>query len=133
MPHSPRYQIGGGAKPILIRADGAGYSPPLISALSAQGLEFSVGYSVDQAVRDAIRAVPAWTWKVGLRDDHGPNDQVGKRSSARHFCLEDIDAGCGCQAASVRSSDARWPVYGAAVQPLLGPVLPVAGSRSRSG
>jgi len=47
------------SKPILIRADGVGYSHPLISVLSAQGLDFSVGYPVNQAVRDAIRAVPA--------------------------------------------------------------------------
>ena len=48
--------------PILIRADGAGYSHALISALSAQGLEFSVGYPVTDAVRDAIRLVPKWAW-----------------------------------------------------------------------
>ena len=45
-------------KPTLIRADGAGYSHALISALSPQGLEFSVGYPVTEAVRDAIRFVP---------------------------------------------------------------------------
>lgn len=50
------------SKPILIRADGAGYSHALISALSAQGLEFSVGYPVTDAVRDAIRLVPRWAW-----------------------------------------------------------------------
>jgi len=48
--------------PILIRADGAGYSHALISALSAQGLEFSVGYPVTDTVREAIRLVPKWAW-----------------------------------------------------------------------
>jgi hypothetical protein len=48
------------SKPILIRADGAGYSHALISALSAQGLEFSIGYPVTDAVRAAIRLVPKW-------------------------------------------------------------------------
>jgi len=42
----------------LIRADGAGYSHALITALSTQGLEFSVGYPVTEAVRDAIKLVP---------------------------------------------------------------------------
>ncbi len=52
------------SKPILIRADGAGYSHALISALSAQGLEFSVGYPVTDGVREAIKAMPAWAWQV---------------------------------------------------------------------
>jgi len=43
------------SKPILIRADGAGYFYALIIALSQQGLEFSVGYPVTDAIRDAIR------------------------------------------------------------------------------
>jgi hypothetical protein len=51
-------------KPILIRADGAGYSHALISALSAQGLEFSVGYPVTDAVRQAISIVPKGAWQV---------------------------------------------------------------------
>ena len=51
-------------KPILIRADGAGYSHALIAALSAQGLEFSVGYPVTDAVRAAITAMPDWAWQV---------------------------------------------------------------------
>jgi len=50
------------SKPILIRADGAGYSHALISALSQQGLEFSVGYPVTEAVREAIAVVPKWAW-----------------------------------------------------------------------
>jgi len=46
------------SKPILIRADGAGYFYALIIALSQQGLEFSVGYPVTDAIRDAIRLLP---------------------------------------------------------------------------
>jgi len=56
-------------KPILIRADGAGYSHPLITELSRQGLEFSVGYPVTDAVRTAIAAVPAWAWQVACNAD----------------------------------------------------------------
>jgi len=57
------------SKPILIRADGAGYSHALISALSAQGLEFSVGYPVTQAIRAAITQVPKWAWQVASNAD----------------------------------------------------------------
>jgi len=57
------------SKPILIRADGAGYSHALISALSAQGLEFSVGYPVTDAVRDVISKMPAWAWQVACNAD----------------------------------------------------------------
>jgi hypothetical protein len=57
------------SKPILVRADGAGYSHALIRALSAQGLEFSIGYPVTDAVRDAIRLVPKWVWEVASDAD----------------------------------------------------------------
>ena len=56
-------------KKILIRADGAGYSHALINAISAQGLEFSVGYPVTDAVRDAIRLVPKWVWETASNAD----------------------------------------------------------------
>jgi hypothetical protein len=57
------------SKKILVRADGAGYSHALISALSAAGLEFSIGYPVTDAVRDAIRLVPTWAWQVASNAD----------------------------------------------------------------
>jgi hypothetical protein len=57
------------SKKILIRADGAGYSHALISALSAAGLEFSVGYPVTDAVRDAIRTVPKHAWQSASNAD----------------------------------------------------------------
>ncbi len=56
-------------KPILVRADGAGYSHALIAALSEQGLEFSVGYPVTDAVRKAISKMPAWAWQVACNAD----------------------------------------------------------------
>jgi len=57
------------SRPILIRADGAGYSHALIAALSAQGLEFSVGYPVTEAVRTAIEPAPAWAWQAASDAD----------------------------------------------------------------
>jgi hypothetical protein len=59
------------SKKVLIRADGAGYSHALITALSEQGLEFSVGYPVTEAVRDAIRLVPKWAWQAANNADGG--------------------------------------------------------------
>jgi len=56
-------------KPVLIRADGAGYSHAFISALSQQGLEFSVGYPVTETVLDAIKKVPKWAWQVASNAD----------------------------------------------------------------
>jgi len=57
------------SKPILIRADGAGYSHALIAALSEQDLEFSVGYPVTDAVRTAIAQIPAWAWQEACNAD----------------------------------------------------------------
>ena len=57
--------------PILGRADGAGYSHALISALSAQGLDFSVGYPVTDAVRSAISTVLKHAWQAACNADGG--------------------------------------------------------------
>ena len=59
------------SKKVLIRADGAGYSHALIAALAEQHLEFSVGYPVTDAVRDAIRLVPTWAWQTANNSDGG--------------------------------------------------------------
>ena len=56
------------SKQVLIRADGAGYSHALIAALAEQQLEFSVGYPVAEAVRDAIALVPTWAWQSANSD-----------------------------------------------------------------
>jgi hypothetical protein len=57
------------SRKVLIRADGAVYSHALITALSEQQLEFSVGYPVTEAVRDAIRLVPKWAWQAANNAD----------------------------------------------------------------
>ena len=59
------------SKKVLIRADGAGYSHALITALSEQGLGFSVGYPVTETVRDAIKLIPKWTWAPANNADGG--------------------------------------------------------------
>jgi hypothetical protein len=63
-------------KKILVRADGAGYSHTLISALSAQGLEFSIGYPVTDTVRDAIRLLPKWVWQAADDADGGVREHA---------------------------------------------------------
>jgi len=62
--------------PILIRADGAGYSHTLISAMSAQGLDFSVGFPVTDAVREAIRMVPTHAWQAACNADGGLHEHA---------------------------------------------------------
>ena len=62
--------------PILVRADGAGYSHALIAAMSVQGLDFSVGYPVTEAVREAITAVPAWAWQSACNADGGRREHA---------------------------------------------------------
>jgi len=59
------------SKKVLIRADGAGYSHALITALSEQGLGFSVGYPVTEAIRDAIKLVPKHAWTAANNADGG--------------------------------------------------------------
>ena len=57
--------------PVLVRADGAGYSHALINALSTQGLNFSVGFPVTDAVRQAISTVPKHAWQAACNADGG--------------------------------------------------------------
>jgi hypothetical protein len=54
---------------VLVRADGAGYSHALINGLARQGLEFSVGFPVTDAVGAAISKMPAWAWQVACNAD----------------------------------------------------------------
>ena len=57
--------------PVLVRADGAGYSHALISAMSAQGLDFPVGFPVTDSVRQAISTVPKHAWQAACNADGG--------------------------------------------------------------
>ena len=69
-------------KKLLIRADGAGASHELLAwitgldAKRVRSVEYSVGYAVNQHVRDAIARVPKTAWKpaitaAGERREHG--------------------------------------------------------------
>jgi len=99
------------SKPILIRADGAGYSHALIAALSEQRLEFSVGYPVTDAVRDAIAQVPKWAWQVASNADGDLREHadvvevtglLDLSTWTKHWCRT-----CG-SAANCRTPGRRW-------------------------
>ena len=62
--------------PILIWVDGAGYSPTLISAMSAQGLDFPVGFPVTDAGRAAISTVPKRAWQAACNADGDPRQHA---------------------------------------------------------
>jgi hypothetical protein len=57
------------AKRILVRVDGAGYSHALIEYLQAAGLEYSVGFPTNAAVRAAIEAIPESVWRPAVDAD----------------------------------------------------------------
>lgn len=65
---------------LLVRADGAGASHALLDWLTQQNrirgrnVEYSVGFAVTEAVRDAITTVPARVWTPALDADGGVRD-----------------------------------------------------------
>ena len=64
------------SKNVLTRADGAGHSHAPIVALSEQQLEFSFGYPVTDAVRNAISLVPTWAWQSANNADCGLHEHA---------------------------------------------------------
>ena len=62
------------AKPILVRVDGAGFSHPLIDHLAEAGLQYSVGFPTNAAVRAAIGLIPAFVWRPAITADGGVRD-----------------------------------------------------------
>ena len=61
-------------KPILVRVDGAGFSHALIEHLAVAGLDYSVGFPTNSAVREAIGLIPAWAWRPALDPQGGGRD-----------------------------------------------------------
>ncbi len=62
------------AKPTLVRVDGAGFSHALIAHLADAGLQYSVGFPTNSAVRAAIEMVPAWVWRPAVDAIGGVRD-----------------------------------------------------------
>jgi hypothetical protein len=54
---------------MLARADSAGCTHGFLDALRERGLEFSVGFPMDQTVRDAVLGLPERAWTEAIRQD----------------------------------------------------------------
>ncbi len=67
-------------KHVLVRCDGAGSSHKLVEWLVKQGqvrgrtLEYSLGFSVTEKVRDAIALLPAKAWSTASKADGEPRE-----------------------------------------------------------
>jgi len=56
--------------PILVRCDGAGSTKAFLADLVERNIEFSVGFSADQTIRDLIVALPEEAWIPAINHDH---------------------------------------------------------------
>lgn len=54
---------------MLARADSAGCTHDFIDALRERGIEFSVGFPMDEPVREAVLALPEGQWRPAIRQD----------------------------------------------------------------
>ena len=54
---------------MLARADSAGCTHGFLDALRERGIEFSVGFPMDEAVRQAVLALPGKAWAEAIRQD----------------------------------------------------------------
>lgn len=54
---------------MVVRCDSAGASHGFVDALREAGIAFSVGFPCDQAVRDAVLALPATAWRHAVTQD----------------------------------------------------------------
>jgi hypothetical protein len=54
---------------MLARADSAGCTHGFLDALRERGLEFSVGFPMDEPVREAVLALPETAWTGAIRQD----------------------------------------------------------------
>jgi hypothetical protein len=58
-----------GGEWMLARADSAGATHDFVEALRDRGLEFSVGFPMDEAVRQAVLGLPKKAWREAIRQD----------------------------------------------------------------
>jgi len=59
---------------VLVRADSAGATKAFLAACRARRVGFSVGFHIDQAVRDAIGLLPEAAWSPAVDTDGGLRD-----------------------------------------------------------
>lgn len=77
------------SEPMLVRADGAGAVHELVDYLREGKLEFSVGFDLTAAVRQAIIELPAHAWRLAVCQDGTPRvkpdpDQDGESVELAH-------------------------------------------------
>ena len=58
--------------PILARADSAGATHRFVDELVARNLDFSIGYPIDNRVRDALLLAQEEDWSPAINTDHSP-------------------------------------------------------------
>ena len=58
--------------PILARADSAGATHRFVDELVARNVDFSIGYPIDNRVRDALGLVQEEDWNPAINTDHSP-------------------------------------------------------------
>lgn len=59
---------------VLIRTDGAGGTKELLTWLTGQGLQYSVGFGLHERLADQVRALPAAAWTAAYDADRTPRD-----------------------------------------------------------
>ncbi len=58
----------------LVRCDGAGFSHAFLDHLHREGLEYSLGWTMGEPLRDAIRALPKAAWAPAVTTASEPRD-----------------------------------------------------------
>ncbi|MCP3975985.1 MAG: IS1380 family transposase [bacterium] len=72
-----RYRVGHGdgddpdevVHPILVRADSAGATHRFVDEIVARNIDFSIGYPIDQRLRDALELVQEENWNPAINTD----------------------------------------------------------------
>jgi len=54
---------------MLARADSAGWTHSFIDALGERAIEFSLGFPMDEAVREAVLALDGTAWRPAIAQD----------------------------------------------------------------
>ncbi len=57
---------------IVVRCDSAGASHELLDGCREMRLRYSVGFAIDEALREAILSLKAWRWRRALDSDDAP-------------------------------------------------------------
>lgn len=59
---------------IVVRCDSAGATHELLDGCREMRLRYSVGFAIDEALRDAILSLKAWRWRRAIDTDDAPRE-----------------------------------------------------------